>query len=99
MPVKLNCSVQTNAQSKYKLMWMKGDSFITGNGYSIGTTEFDGKTNTQNHYLTIRRASPGAYTCKLISTNMKIIDTKTQHVVTESEHTSRNVNKNIDLSL
>ena len=88
LPVKLNCTIQTNGPSKFKLVWMKGDAFITGNGYSIESTAFDSKTNTQNHYLTIHRASPGAYTCKLISTSMKVIDTKTQHVVTESEHTS-----------
>ena len=65
---------------------MKGDAFVTGNGYSIESTQFDSNTNTQNHYLTIHKASPGAYTCMLLSTTRKVIDTKTQHVVTESEY-------------
>ena len=70
---------------------MKEHAFITGDGYSFESSECDYKMNTQNHYLTIHRANPGAYTCKLISTNMKVIDTKTQHVVTESERTSHHV--------
>ena len=49
-PVKLKCTVKTNVQSKYKLIWMKGDVYITGNGYSIKSTEFDNSTNTQNHF-------------------------------------------------
>ena len=53
MPVKLNCTVKTNVQSKYKLIWMKGDAFVTGDGYSMESTQFDSNTNTQNHYLTI----------------------------------------------
>ena len=85
LPIKLECTVQTNAQLQYKMVWMKGDSFITGNGYSYESTEFDSKTNTQNYYLTIHKASPGTYSCKLISTNMKLIEAKTQHVVTESK--------------
>ena len=85
MPVKLKCTVKTNVQSKYKMIWMKGDEFVTGDGYSIESTKFDSNTNTQNHFLTIHRATPGAYTCMLISTRRKEIDTKTQHVVTESE--------------
>jgi len=100
--MKLNCTVnyKSSAQSTYKLVWMKQHAFITGDGYSFESSEFNNKTNTQNHYLTIHRANPSAYTCKLISTNMKVIDTKTQHVVTESEHTSYNANQyNIDLSL
>ena len=36
-------------------------------------------------YLTIHKATPGAYTCMLISTRRNEIDTKTQHVVTESK--------------
>ena len=68
MPVKLNCTAKTNVQSKYKLVWMKGDAFVTGNGYSIESTQFDNNTNTENHYLMIHRASPGTYTCMLIST-------------------------------
>ena len=87
MPVKLNCTVKTNMESKYKLIWMKGDEFMTGNGYSIESTPFDSINNTQNHYLTIHKASPGDYTCMLISTASKVIDSKTQHVVTESEYT------------
>ena len=85
MPVKLKCTVKTNVQSNYKLIWMKGDEFVTGNGYSIESTQFDNNTNTQNHFLTIHKASPGAYTCMLLSTTRKVIDSKTQHVVTESE--------------
>ena len=86
MPVKLNCTVKTNVQSNYyKLIWKKGDEFVTGNGYSIESTQFDSNTNTQNHFLTIHKASPGAYTCMLISTTREVIDSKTQHVVTESE--------------
>ena len=38
MPVKLECTVKTNVQSKYKLIWMKGDDFVTGIGYSIEST-------------------------------------------------------------
>ena len=88
-----NCTVnyKTSGQSKYKLIWMKEHAFITGDGYSFESSECDNKMNTQNHYLTIHRANPGAYTCKLIFTNMKVIDTKTQHVVTESERTSHHV--------
>ena len=86
MPVKLNCTVKTDVQSKYKLIWMKGDVFVTGNGYSIESTEFNKNTNIQNHFLTIHKASPGAYTCIVISTTRKVIDSKTQHVVTESEY-------------
>ena len=88
MPVKLKCTVKTNFQSKYKLIWMKGDAFVTGSGYSIESTQFDSNTDAQlqHHYLTIHKASPGAYTCMLISTSRKVIDTKTQHVVTESEY-------------
>ena len=85
MPVKLKCTVKTNVQSKYKLIWMKEDEFVTGNGYSIESAPFDNNINTQNHYLTIHKAAPGAYTCMLISTRKKEIDSKTQHVVTESE--------------
>ena len=85
MPVKLRCTVKTNVQSNYKLIWMKGDEFVTGNGYSIESTLFDIINNTQNHFLTIHKASPGDYTCILISTTREVIDSKTQHVVTESE--------------
>ena len=85
MPVKLRCTVKTNVQSKYQLIWMKGDEFVTGNGYSIESTQFDSINNTQNHFLTIHKVSPGDYTCMLISTTRKIIDSKTQHVTTESE--------------
>ena len=85
VPVKLKCTVKINVQSKYKLIWMKGDKFVTGNGYSIESTPFDSNTNTLNHYLTIHKATPGVYTCMLISARRKEIDTKTQHVVTESE--------------
>ena len=93
MPVKLNCTVnyKTSAQSKYKLVWIKERAFITGDEYSFESSEFNSKTNTQNHYLTIHKANPGAFTCKLISTNSKVIDMKTQHVVTESKHTSHHV--------
>ena len=84
MPVKLKCTVKTNVQSKYKLIWMKGDEFVTGNGYSIESTPFD--SNNTNHFLTIHKASPGAYTCMLIYTTGEVIDSKTQHVVTESEY-------------
>ena len=87
MPIELKCTVKYTVQSKYKMVWMKEDAFITGYGYSFKSTEFDSKTNTQNHYLTIHKASSGAFTCKLISTNMIAIDTKTQHVVTKSEDT------------
>ena len=85
MPVKLNCTVKTNVESKYKLIWMKGDEFVTENGHSVESTQFDSNTTTQNHFLTIHKASPGAYTCMLISTTSKVIDSKTQHVATESE--------------
>ena len=85
MPVKLKCTVKTNVQSKYKLIWMKGDEFVIGNGYSIESTPFDSNNNT-NHFLTIHKASPGAYTCMLIYTTGEVIDSKTQHVVTESEY-------------
>ena len=86
MPVKLKCTVKTNVQSKYKLIWMKEDEFVTGNGYSIQSTQFDNNTNTQNHFLTIHKASLGTYTCMLISTTSEVIDSKSQHVVTESEY-------------
>ena len=87
MPIKLNCTVTTNLQSEhYKLIWMKGNAFVSGSGYSIESTPFDNNTHTQNNYLTIHKASEGAYTCMLISTTRKVIDAKTQHVVTESEH-------------
>ena len=100
MPMKLNCTVKTTDQSKFKLIWMKEDAFITGDEYSFGSKEYDSKANTQNHYLTIHRANPGAYTCKLLSTNLKVIDKKTQHVVTQSENTSHYANQCIiDLSL
>ena len=85
MPVKLKCTVKTNVQSKYKLIWMKGDEFVTGNGYSIESTPFDSNNNIENHFLTIHKASPGTYTCMLLSTTREVIDSKTQHVVTESE--------------
>ena len=70
---------------------MKGDAFVTGNGYSMESTQFDNNTNTHDHYLTIHRASPGAYTCILMYTTRKVIDTKTQHVITESEYFSETV--------
>ena len=91
MPVKLKCTVVTNVQSKYKLIWMKGDVFVNGNGYSIESIEFNNNTNIQNHFLTIHKASPGAYTCMVISTTRKVIDSKTQHVVTESEYSSETI--------
>ena len=60
------------------------ECFLSGSDYSI---IFDNNsTNTQNYYLTIHKASPGAYTCMLISTKKKVIDAKTQHVITESEY-------------
>ena len=65
---------------------MKEDEFVTGNGYSVESTPFDSNTNTHNHFLTIHKATPGAYTCMLISTTREVIDSKTQHVVTESEY-------------
>ena len=87
MPVKLNCTVMTDIHPRYyKLIWMKGSVFVTGNGYSTESTPFDNNTNSQNHFLTIHKASPGAYTCMLISTTRKIIDVQTQDVVTESEN-------------
>ena len=58
---------------------------MTGNGYSIESTKFDSNTNTLKNYLIIHKATPGAYTCMLISTRRNEIDIKTQHVVTESE--------------
>ena len=90
MPVKLNCTIiMTNVLSEYyKLIWINGDAFVSGNGYSIESTQFDRNTNTQSHYLTIHEASPGAYTCMLISATRKVIDLKTQYVVTESEQFS-----------
>ena len=96
MPVKLNCTVKTNVQSKYKLIWMKGDAFVTGDGYSMESTQFDSNTNTQNHYLTIQKATPGAYTCMLISTRRKEIDAKTQHVVIKSEYFSQMLGSSIN---
>ena len=93
MPVKLNCTVKTTDQSKFKLIWMKEDAFITGDEYSFASMEYDCKTNTENHYLTIHKANPGAYTCKLLSTNMKVMDMKTQYVVTQSESTSYHANQ------
>ena len=89
MPVKLECIVATNTPLEhYKLIWMKGDVFLTGNGYTIESEQLDDSRETQihKHYLTIHQASPGAYSCLLISANMKVIDVKTQHVVTESKH-------------
>ena len=87
MPVKLNCTVITNLQPEhYKLIWMKGNVFASGSGYSIESTPFDNNTRTQNNYLTIHKANPSAYMCMLISTTRKVIDTRIQHVVTESEH-------------
>ena len=52
---------------------MNGDAFVSGNGYSIESTQFDRNTNTQSHYLTIHEATPGAYTCMLISASRKVI--------------------------
>ena len=52
---------------------------------SVDSIIFDNETNIQDHYLTIHKASPGAYTCKLISTSMEVIGTLPQHAVTESE--------------
>ena len=87
MPVKLKCTVMTNIQPKYyKLIWMKENVFVTGIGYSTESTPFDNNTNTQNHFLTIHKASPGAYTCMLISTTREVIDVQTQYVVTESKN-------------
>ena len=89
MPVKLKCIVATNTQLEhYKLIWMKGDVFISGNGYTIESEQLDNSKKTQihKHYLTIHQASPGAYTCLLISTSMETIDVKTQHVITESKY-------------
>ena len=87
MPVKLKCTVKTTAQLHYyKLVWMKEDVFVTGTGYSVESTQFHSGTNIENHYLIVHKASPGTYTCKLISTNWKVIDAKTQYIVTESEH-------------
>ena len=87
MPVKLKCTVMTNIQPKYyKLIWMKENVFVTGIGYSTESTPFDNNTNTQNHFLTIHKASAGAYTCMLISTTREVIDIQTQYVVTESKN-------------
>ena len=91
MPAKLNCTVMaSNKPEYYKMIWMKGNVFLSGSDYSVESTTFDNNsTNTQTYYLTIHKASPGAYTCMLISTKKKVIDAKTQHVITESEYSLR----------
>ena len=93
MPVRLNCTVMANDHSKYhKLLWLEGDAFIPSGDidYSMWSSQFDCDTETQDHYLTIRRVVwPTAYTCALVSTSGKIIDSKTHYVsVDEGKHFS-----------
>ena len=67
---------------------MKENTFVSGSDYSFESSDpspFDSNSIIQDHYLTMHKASQGNYTCVLISSNMKVIDTKTQHVVTESK--------------
>lgn len=92
MVVTLNCTVVTTIQSKYdfKLLWVEGDTFLQSDHphYSIWSTQFDNNTrNFQHHYLTIRRmVTSTSYTCMLLNTSGKVIDTKTHHVlVSEGE--------------
>ena len=87
MPVKLKCTVKTSAQLRYyKLIWMKEGLFLTSSDYSVESMQFRNGTNIENHYLTIHKATMGAYTCTLVSTSWKVIDAKTQHIITKSEH-------------
>ena len=55
------------------------------------SSQFDCDTETQDHYLTIRRVvRPVAYTCALLSTNGEIIDSETHYVLaTKSQQLSQ----------
>ena len=91
MPVRLNCTVQASAHSRYhKLVWLEGDAFIPSGDhrYSMWSSQFDYSSNTQDYFLTIRRVvCPASYRCALMSTSGKIIDSNTIRVdVTESKH-------------
>lgn len=89
IPVKLRCTVMTKTQLKYyKLIWMKGDAFVSGSGYSfdVESKQVDNDTTIEDNYLTIHKASSGPYTCLLMSTNRDVIDSKTMNVITKSEH-------------
>ena len=89
--MRLNCTVMANNHSKYhKLLWLEGDTFIPSGDvhYSMWSSQFDCDTETQDHYLIICRVvHPAAYTCALMSTSGKIIDSKTHYIfVTEGKH-------------
>ena len=77
----------THQLQHYKLIWMKGDVFVSGRGYSfdVESTQFDNNTTIEDHFMTVHKASPGSYTCMLISTSRNVIDSKTQNVIIESE--------------
>ena len=85
MPVRINCTIMANNHSKYhKLLWLEGDKFIPSSDvhYSMWSSQFHCDTETQDHYLIIRRiVCPAAYTCTLMSTDGEIIDSETHYVL------------------
>ena len=83
MPVTINCTITTSVHSnQHKLLWIKNDTFVQpGNHYTIWSSTSKNSTNIQYHYLTIHKViNPAAYTCKLVTTGGKVVDSAIQYI-------------------
>ena len=86
LPITINCTVMTNVHiNQHKLLWIENNTFVQpGNHYTTWSSPSKNSTNIQHHYLAIHAViNPAAYTCMLVSTSGKVVDSATQYIVVD----------------
>ena len=82
LPVTFDCSVMRRDLQFHQLLWMKGDAFVgVDENHSLRLSHRD---NISIYWLTIHAAMETAnYSCVLVSSDGKIVDSVTQFVFIE----------------
>ena len=79
LPALVNCTVERSHLLYHQLLWKRGDAFVSvDKNYSFRISQ---RNDTNTYHLTIHTAVNTAnYTCVLVSSDGRIVDSVTQNV-------------------
>ena len=82
LPALVNCTVERSHLLYHQLLWKRGDVFVSvDKDYSLRISQHN---DTNTYHLTVHTAVNTAnYTCVLVSSDGRIVDSVTQYVFVE----------------
>jgi len=82
MPVTVSCTVKNSDLHYHQLLWMRGDVFVGIDDYhSLWSSH---NNNTKTYHLIVHSAvDSDPYTCLLMSTDGRVVNSVTQYVLVE----------------